>query len=95
MAQIKKPTVSFKSSSRPSAVKATKKAVKGAVALSKANSLAKDPNSEADMDKAFALRNFAKKSAKNMSVLGSSKSPNKLNDVMKKRIRQSKNARGK
>lgn len=95
MSSVRKPSASFKNSNRPAAQKATKKAIKGAVALAKSRELATNPSSEKDMDKAFALRDSAKKAAKGMAVTGSYKSVNKLNDVMKKRIAQSKNARGK
>lgn len=95
MNSVKKPSWNPKASNRPAAQKATKKAIKGAVALSKSRELATTPSSEKDMDKAFALRNVARKSAKNLAVNGSSMSPNRLNTVMKKRIAQSKKARGK
>jgi hypothetical protein len=95
MASIRKPSAPVKSSNRPAAQKATKKAIKGAVALSKSRELATNPSSEKDMDKAFALRDSARKAAKGVAIVGSSKSVNKLNDVMKKRIAQSKKSRGK
>jgi hypothetical protein len=93
---IKKPATTFENkSNRPAAVKATKKAIKGAVSLSRANELARNPSSEKDMDTAFSLRSSAAKAVKNANINGISKSPNKLNDVMKKRIVQSKKSRGK
>lgn len=95
MASIRNPSAPVKRSSRPAAQKATKKAIKGAVALSKSRELATNPSSEKDMDKAFALRDTARKAAKGVAITGYSKSANKLNDVMKKRIAQSKNSRGK
>lgn len=95
MASIRKPTAPLKKSNRPAAQKATKKAVKGVVALSKSRELATNPSSEKDMDKAFALRDFARKTAKSLDINGSSKSANQLNAVMKKRIAQSKKSRGK
>ena len=89
---------------RPAAVKATKKALKAGVALNVANALAakagKPNGTQEHIDKAFALRSKGQKMRNQaVSVLEKtqtpiSSSPNKMNKKMKKRIAQSKKARG-
>lgn len=104
---IKKPTsipekfTKGKPSNRPAAKKATEKAIKAVVAVSKSRDIARNPASEKDMDQAFALRTKGRKMAKqSITTLEKtksnfSKSPNNVNKTMQKRIIQSKKARGK
>ena len=89
---------------RPAAVKATKKALKAGVALNVANALAakagKPEGTQEHIDKAWELRNKGGK-MRNQAVTALvktqtpiSSSLNRMNTTMKKRIAQSKKARG-